>query len=145
MRTFLGLPSRRSCALLTPAPFFFSFPFHALDHNSTVPSSPDPRRPRLARFYRSAALDSPRTHSFAPLSYATKRLIGRKWTDAEVQKDINNVPFKIVKHTNGDAWLEARGQKYSPSQIGAFVVGKMKETAEGYLGKSVKHAGASAS
>ncbi|KAK4700861.1 molecular chaperone DnaK, partial [Phenoliferia sp. Uapishka_3] len=73
-------------------------------------------------------------------SYATKRLIGRKWTDAEVQKDINNVPFKIVKHTNGDAWLEARGQKYSPSQIGAFVVGKMKETAEGYLGRPVKHA-----
>ncbi|KAL8293450.1 hypothetical protein RQP46_000151 [Phenoliferia psychrophenolica] len=72
--------------------------------------------------------------------YATKRLIGRKWTDAEVQKDINNVPFKIVKHTNGDAWLEARGQKYSPSQIGAFVVGKMKETAEAYLGRSVKHA-----
>lgn len=75
--------------------------------------------------------------------FATKRLIGRKYTDAEVQKDINNVPFKITKHTNGDAWLEARGQKYSPSQIGAFVVGKMKETAEGYLGKTVKHAGQS--
>jgi molecular chaperone DnaK len=78
--------------------------------------------------------------NFAETFYATKRLIGRKYTDAEVQKDINNVPFKIVKHTNGDAWLEARGQKYSPSQIGAFVVGKMKETAEGYLGKTVKHA-----
>ena len=62
--------------------------------------------------------------------YAVKRLIGRKFTDQEVQKDLDNVPFKIVKHTNGDAWLEARGQKYSPSQIGAFVVGKMKETAE---------------
>lgn len=73
--------------------------------------------------------------------FATKRLIGRKFTDAEVQKDLDNVPFKITKHTNGDAWLEARGQKYSPSQIGAFVVGKMKETAEGYLGKNVKHAG----
>ncbi|KAI5479852.1 molecular chaperone DnaK [Pseudohyphozyma bogoriensis] len=72
--------------------------------------------------------------------FATKRLIGRKFSDQEVQKDLDNVPFKIVKHTNGDAWLEARGQKYSPSQIGAFVVGKMKETAEGYLGKSVKHA-----
>ncbi len=72
--------------------------------------------------------------------FATKRLIGRKFTDAEVQKDLDNVPFKIIKHTNGDAWLEARGQKYSPSQIGAFVVGKMKETAEAYLGKSVKHA-----
>lgn len=73
--------------------------------------------------------------------FATKRLIGRKFTDTEVQKDLDNVPFKIVKHSNGDAWLEARGQKYSPSQIGAFVVGKMKETAEGYLGRSVKHAG----
>lgn len=72
--------------------------------------------------------------------FATKRLIGRKFSDAEVQKDLDNVPFKIVKHSNGDAWLEARGQKYSPSQIGAFVVGKLKETAEGFLGKSIKHA-----
>ena len=72
--------------------------------------------------------------------FATKRLIGRKFTDKEVQNDIDNVPFKIVKHTNGDAWLEARGQRYSPAQIGAFVVGKMRDTAEGYLGKSVKHA-----
>lgn len=79
--------------------------------------------------------------NFENTFFATKRLIGRKFTDAEVQKDLNNVPFKIVKHTNGDAWLEARGQKYSPSQIGAFVVGKMKETAEGYLGRPVKHAG----
>ena len=72
--------------------------------------------------------------------YAVKRLIGRKFTDAEVQKDLHNVPFKIVKHSNGDAWLEARGQKYSPAQIGAFVVGKLKETAEGFLGKPIKHA-----
>lgn len=73
--------------------------------------------------------------------FATKRLIGRKFQDKEVQKDLNNVPFKIVPHSNGDAWLEARGEKYSPSQIGAFVVGKMKETAAAYLGKAVKHAG----
>ncbi|POW00323.1 hypothetical protein PSTT_13199 [Puccinia striiformis] len=72
--------------------------------------------------------------------FATKRLLGRKFSDAEVQKDINQVPYKIVKHTNGDAWLEARGQKYSPSQIGGYVVQKMKETAEGYLTKEVKHA-----
>ncbi|PKI82725.1 hypothetical protein MVES1_004004 [Malassezia vespertilionis] len=72
--------------------------------------------------------------------FATKRLIGRKFTDAEVQKDLGNVPFKIVPHSNGDAWVEARGKTYSPSQIGAFVVGKLKETAGGYLGKSVKHA-----
>jgi molecular chaperone DnaK len=69
------------------------------------------------------------------------RLIGRKFNDSAVQQDISNVPFKIVAHTNGDAWIEARGQKYSPSQIGAFVVGKMKDTASSYLGKQVKHAG----
>ena len=72
--------------------------------------------------------------------FATKRLIGRKFTDAEVQRDIKEVPYKIVQHTNGDAWVEARGQKYSPSQIGGFVLNKMKETAESYLGKPVKNA-----
>ncbi|KAN0086387.1 Heat shock protein 70 family [Elaphomyces granulatus] len=71
--------------------------------------------------------------------FATKRLIGRKFTDAEVQRDIKEVPYKIVQHTNGDAWVEARSQKYSPSQIGGFVLQKMKETAEAYLGKSVKN------
>jgi molecular chaperone DnaK len=71
---------------------------------------------------------------------ANFRLIGRKFKDAEVQTDLSNVPFKIVAHTNGDAWVEARGKKYSPSQIGAFVVGKMKDTASSYLGKPVKHA-----
>ncbi|KAK3208939.1 hypothetical protein GRF29_69g195998 [Pseudopithomyces chartarum] len=72
--------------------------------------------------------------------FATKRLIGRKFTDAEVQRDIQQVPYKIVQHSNGDAWLEAQGQKYSPSQIGGFVLGKMKETAEAYMGKNVKNA-----
>lgn len=72
--------------------------------------------------------------------FATKRLIGRKFTDSEVQKDIAQVPFKIVQHTNGDAWVEARGQKYSPSQVGGFILNKMKETAEAYLGKPVKNA-----
>jgi molecular chaperone DnaK len=72
--------------------------------------------------------------------FATKRLIGRKFSDAEVQRDIKEVPFKIVQHSNGDAWLEAQGQKYSPSQIGGFVLGKMKETAEAYLGKNIKNA-----
>ena len=72
--------------------------------------------------------------------FATKRLIGRKFQDKEVQKDLKNVPYKIVPHTNGDAWVEARGEKYSPSQIGAFVVGKLRDTAAGFLGKSVKHA-----
>lgn len=72
--------------------------------------------------------------------FATKRLIGRKFTDPEVQRDIQQVPYKIIQHTNGDAWVEAQGQKYSPSQIGGFVLGKMKETAEAYLGKNVKNA-----
>ena len=72
--------------------------------------------------------------------FATKRLIGRKFTDAEVQRDIKEVPYKIVQHSNGDAWVSARGQKYSPSQIGGFVLNKMKETAEAYMGKPAKNA-----
>lgn len=72
--------------------------------------------------------------------FATKRLIGRKFSDAEVQRDIQQVPYKIVQHTNGDAWLEAQGQKYSPSKVGGFVLGKMKETAEAYMGKNIKNA-----
>lgn len=72
--------------------------------------------------------------------YATKRLIGRMYDDAEVQKEIKMVPFKIVRADNGDAWVEAGGQRYSPSQIGAFTLMKMKETAERYLGRSVSQA-----
>src|SRR5271155_2009326 len=72
--------------------------------------------------------------------FATKRLIGRKFSDPEVQRDIKEVPYKIVQHTNGDAWVSARGEKYSPSQIGGFVLQKMKETAEAYLSKPVKNA-----
>lgn len=71
--------------------------------------------------------------------FATKRLIGRKFSDPECQRDIKEVPYKIVQHTNGDAWLEARGQRYSPSQIGGMILAKMKETAEAYLGKPVKN------
>ena len=72
--------------------------------------------------------------------YATKRLIGRRFDDAEVKKEQQAVAFKIVKASNGDAWVEAKGKMYSPSQIGAFVLTKMKETAESYLGSSVKNA-----
>lgn len=72
--------------------------------------------------------------------FATKRLIGRKFSDPEVQRDIKEVPYKIVQHTNGDAWVSARGQNYSPSQIGGFILNKMKETAEAYLSKPVKNA-----
>ncbi|XP_032383628.1 stress-70 protein, mitochondrial [Etheostoma spectabile] len=72
--------------------------------------------------------------------FATKRLIGRRFDDPEVQKDLKNVPFKIVRASNGDAWVEAHGKLYSPSQAGAFVLMKMKETAENYLGTKVKNA-----
>jgi molecular chaperone DnaK len=72
--------------------------------------------------------------------FATKRLIGRKFTDSEVQKDIHEVPYKIVQHTNGDAWVQVRDQKFSPSQVGGFILAKMKETSEAFLGKTVKNA-----
>lgn len=67
-------------------------------------------------------------------------MIGRQFKDPAVQADIPAVSYKIVAHNNGDAWVEANGKTYSPSQIGAFVLGKMKETAESYLSKKVKHA-----
>nr|XP_043623462.1 heat shock 70 kDa protein, mitochondrial [Erigeron canadensis] len=70
----------------------------------------------------------------------TKRLIGRRFDDPQTQKEMGMVPYKIVKAPNGDAWVEANGQKYSPSQIGAFVLTKMKETAEAYLGKTINKA-----
>ena len=72
--------------------------------------------------------------------FAVKRLIGRRVTDAEVTKDKDIVPYKIVDGGNGDAWVEARGEKYSPSQISAFTLQKMKETAESYLGEDVTQA-----
>ena len=72
--------------------------------------------------------------------FASKRLIGRRFDDANTQKDLKHLPYKVVRAPNGDAWIQARGQQYSPSQIGAFVLMKMKETAEAYLGKPVKDA-----
>jgi len=72
--------------------------------------------------------------------HAAKRLIGRRFEDANTQADMKHLPYKVVRASNGDAWVEARGKQYSPSQIGAFVLTKMKETAEGYLGSTVKEA-----
>ncbi|KAF2880715.1 hypothetical protein ILUMI_25457 [Ignelater luminosus] len=73
--------------------------------------------------------------------YATKRLIGRRFDDAEVKKDMKTVSYKIVKASNGDAWVQGSdGKMYSPSQIGAFVLVKMKETADAYLNTKVKNA-----
>lgn len=73
--------------------------------------------------------------------YATKRLIGRKFTDKAVQDDIKHLSYSAIQHSNGDVWVQTTdGQSYSPSQIGAFVLTKMKETAEGYLGNPVNSA-----
>ena len=72
--------------------------------------------------------------------FAIKRLIGRTFEDKAVKSDSGLVPYKIVKGDNGDAWVEARGDKYSPSQISAFILQKMKETAESYLGDTVTQA-----
>ena len=72
--------------------------------------------------------------------FAIKRLMGRNFEDKSVKKDISRVPFKIIKADNNDAWLESRGKKYSPSQISAFILQKMKETAEKYLGQAVTKA-----
>src|SRR5258705_3918639 len=73
--------------------------------------------------------------------FAIKRLIGRRYDDPVVEKDKALVPYRIVRGDNGDAWVEAQGKKYSPSQISSFILQKMKETAESYLGEKVTEAG----
>ncbi len=72
--------------------------------------------------------------------FGVKRLIGRRNDDPDLAKDKKNLPFNVVDGGNGDAWVEAKGEKYSPSQISAFILGKMKETAESYLGEDVTQA-----
>ena len=72
--------------------------------------------------------------------YAVKRMIGRRYDDPLIEKDKGMVPYAIVRGDSGDAWVEARGEKYSPSQVSAFILGKMKETAENYLGEKVTQA-----
>jgi molecular chaperone DnaK len=72
--------------------------------------------------------------------FGVKRLIGRRVDDPDLAKDKKNMPFTVIDGGNGDAWVQARGEKYSPSQISAFILGKMKETAESYLGEEVTQA-----
>jgi len=72
--------------------------------------------------------------------FAVKRLIGRRHDDPAIVKDQKNLPYKVVNGGNGDAWVEVRGEKYSPSQVSAFILQKMKETAESYLGETVTQA-----
>ena len=72
--------------------------------------------------------------------FAVKRLIGRRIDDPLVNKDLKNMPYTVVNGGNGDAWVEARGEKYSPSQVSAMILQKMKETAESYLGEEVTQA-----
>ena len=72
--------------------------------------------------------------------FGVKRLIGRRVDDSNLEKDKKNLPFNVIDGGNGDAWVEAHGEKYSPSQISAFILQKMKETAEGYLGEDVSQA-----
>merc|ERR1712137_321462 len=72
--------------------------------------------------------------------FAAKRLIGRRFDDSATSKDAKHLPYKVVRAPNGDAWVQARSKKYSPSQIGALVLGKMRETAEDYLGRDVRQA-----
>jgi molecular chaperone DnaK len=72
--------------------------------------------------------------------FGVKRLVGRRNDDADLAKDKKNLPFSITDGGNGDAWVQARGETYSPSQISAFILQKMKETAESYLGEDVTQA-----
>src|SRR5215468_8405973 len=72
--------------------------------------------------------------------FAIKRLIGRRFNDPMVEKDKGLVPYKIIGGDNGDAWVSSRGKKHSPSEISAFILQKMKETAESYLGETVTQA-----
>ena len=72
--------------------------------------------------------------------FGVKRLVGRRYDDAHLKKDMKNLPFNVINGGNGDAWIEAQGDKFSPAQISAFILQKMKETAEAYIGETVEQA-----
>ena len=72
--------------------------------------------------------------------FGVKRLIGRRFDDAHLKKDMKNLPFNVINGGNGDAWIEAQNEKFSPAQISAFILQKMKETAEAYIGEEVEQA-----
>ena len=72
--------------------------------------------------------------------FGVKRLVGRRYVDAHLKKDMKNLPFNVINGGNGDAWIEAQGDKFSPAQISAFILQKMKETAEAYIGETVEQA-----
>src|SRR5690348_11165694 len=95
----------------------------------------DPRERLVGQAAKRQAVTNPENTFFA-----IKRLIGRRFTDPMVKKDVDLVPYKIIPGDNGDAWVESRSKKYAPSQISAFILQKMKETAEAYLGETVTQA-----
>ena len=72
--------------------------------------------------------------------YDVKRLIGRRYDDSALTKEYSRIPYKIIKNDNGDAWVSSRDENYSPSQVSSFILTKMKETAEAYLGEKVSQA-----
>jgi hypothetical protein len=113
-------------------------PRHLSLHSAKTVSSLSERRQSVKRS------STQKTLCLLPSVLSAERLkpsLTHSFSDPHVQADMKTVSYKIIKHTNGDAWVEARGKKYSPAQVGAFVLGKMKETAEGFLGKTIANAG----
>ena len=103
---------------------------------TTPPSSPSPMKSALlASLAKRQAVTNPDNTIFG-----VKRLVGRRFDDSDLAKDKKNLPFAVVDGGNGDAWVEAKTETYSPSQISAFILGKMKETAESYLSEEVTQA-----
>src|SRR5215470_6860975 len=101
----------------------------------SVVAFPDSGERLVGQIARRQAITNPENTVFA-----VKRLIGRRFDDSEVQKAMKIAPYRIVRGDNGDAWVEVRGKKHSPAEISAFILQKMKQTAEDYLGEKVTEA-----